>query len=429
MRLTVILVECLLSVLMVTIVYRNFFALRNRTRFLALPYILCALTVFGVLLTENLWIEALIIPAVLIVYIAALFDGAPEKMIGFGVLAAVIYTILFGFSYWYLQINLKGYMSEHLMILSSLLLSELLMYTGTFIVKMNREERKVPITYYFPCIPLLLTLSYIHFFAPAEAMPNPWLLGTLVSYILMILFAFDFACLAIQSYLIALLHNRNAIRLEHIRQEILESRYQILKEQYQNSFNFLHSLLRSCAELSIDMDEHDMERIRKEVNRIASLSFSEFNDVCISTPILNELLEKKKTEIEQENILVSTVLRSDHFGLLTFDEQRDLFDQLLDFSIDCIRRSSNPVRTLVIKSLEDHRDILLYFRFPADFNPESLPSFQEIRKNLSGKYAAGIQVNWDNSTKICTLLLIMPVSAAKFSWNADIKQSEHRFLP
>lgn len=59
--------------------------------------------------------------------------------------------------------NLEGYMSSSLIHLCALLLSELFQYTGMFIYKMNRDERKVPITYYFPTIPLLLTLVFIHF--------------------------------------------------------------------------------------------------------------------------------------------------------------------------------------------------------------------------------------------------------------------------
>ncbi len=250
-----------------------------------------------------------------------------------------------------------------------------------------------------------------------------------MTFILLTLIVFDFVCLSMQSYLIALLHNRNALRLEKIRQEILKNRYQVLKEQYQNSFSFLHSLLRNCVDLSIDIEQENITDIKDRVNTIAGLSFSEFNDVCISTPILNELLARKKNEIEQENIIVSTVLRSDHFGLLTFDEQRDLFDDLLTFSIHCISRSNLAVRTLVIKSLEDNRDIILYFRFGVPDDPEKMNAFQEIRKKLSRKYSAGVQVSYDTKTHICTLILVMPVSATRFSWDTSSEKSSRHFLP
>lgn len=429
MQITITLIECMLSVLMLTICYRTCFRLRENNRFLAFPFFVCVFLIWFCVVLLPFWGSVILVLLILGLYVAYVFSGEAVKMILFGLSGSLMYLLFYLACHWYLMNNLEGYMSSSLIHLCALLLSELFQYTGMFIYKMNRDERKVPITYYFPTIPLLLTLVFIHFFAPNPSMPNPKLLGTMVTFILLTLIVFDFVCLSMQSYLIALLHNRNALRLEKIRQEILKNRYQVLKEQYQNSFSFLHSLLRNCVDLSIDIEQENITDIKDRVNTIAGLSFSEFNDVCISTPILNELLARKKNEIEQENIIVSTVLRSDHFGLLTFDEQRDLFDDLLTFSIHCISRSNLAVRTLVIKSLEDNRDIILYFRFGVPDDPEKMNAFQEIRKKLSRKYSAGVQVSYDTKTHICTLILVMPVSATRFSWDTSSEKSSRHFLP
>lgn len=420
MRLPVVLLEVMLTVLMVTIGCRAFFPLKNTGRFLAAPYFLCAGMIWGLwLLPDHLGI--LPSAAVIAIYVLCLFQAERWRLLLFLLIFGAVYTLVFLLCGWYIEACMEGLLARSAARLCAFLLSELLLYNGLLIGRVLMEKRRIPITYFFPCIPLLMTLACIHFFQPAAERYS-----TLVLAFLLVLFSFDFVCLALQSYLIALLRNRSAIRSELVRQEILENRYQILKEQYQASFEFLHGLLRSCADLSVDIEEKDLERIHQEVSRIASRSFAEFNNVCISTPVLSEILEQKKNQIEEQQILVSTVLRSDHFGLLTFEEQRHLFSSLIDFALGCIARSGSSVKTLVIKSLQDGKDIVLYLRFPGTETALSSSQFRKLRQSLSKKFRAGLQGEYDKEQHIISLMLIMPLASSEVSWLRSEQMSENQ---
>lgn len=418
-----ILTECLMSVLMVTIWFRTFFAMNEENRFLAVPYFLCSIVLTG------LWIVLpwfLAIPAslaVLALYLRSLFSGSLKKMVFFSLVLIGLYGIAWTLCLLYLEYCTSHFFEPDLILGAAIFLSELLIYIGLFAWKASRQKRKVPLTYYFPCIPVLITFAYLY--TCRVYRPLPVIVPVLYVFFIVLL-AFDFGSLAFQSWIIASLNTRAAIRFESIQREYLEHKYQRLKKEYQKNFGFLHGLLRSCADLSVDIEKSDMPAIESKVKEIAATAFEEFNEVCINAPVLSELLRERKEVLEKEGILVSTVIRSDHFGLLTFAEQKDLFEHLLDYAVRQIDRSKAEIRTLVIKSMEQDRDIVLYLRFPSP-DPERDPLAEKLRLYLSDHFHAGLQFQWNPRDSICSIVMMMPSSLETISWNPAAKQDSQRF--
>lgn len=401
------LTESLVVLLQVTIVFRSFFPLKRSDRFLAFPYLLASAAVFGFRIFPSGILSLCLACLVCLLYVRLLFTGGLMKMTLLGLMLAFLAASVYLLCFVYLRRCLTGLLPAAYLRFTALLIGQLVIYVLLFLVRAGRMHRKIAVTYYFPVVPVILTFVFLGMFR--ELQVDPAIVPVLIVF-LMILIAFDFGCLALQSWMIILLNNRTAIRMEQVRQEYLDNKYRILKEQYQNSFDFLHSLLRSCSDLSVTIEQQDMTQIEEGVKEIAGTAFVRFNEVCISAPVLSELLEQKKQMLEKEQILVSTVIRNDHFGLLTFDEQRDLFSKLLDFSLEQCRKSDRKVRTLVIKSMEENRDIVLFLRFPAASDPSSTEEFRQLQKQLSRKFQAGLQLSWQKDQNICTLILIMPMA-------------------
>ncbi|MCF0246920.1 MAG: hypothetical protein HUJ55_08895, partial [Ileibacterium sp.] len=155
-------------------------------------------------------------------------------------------------------------------------------------------------------------------------------------------------------------------------------------------------------------DVKDRQTMLEQTEDIAELAFVKFNAVAISTPVLNRQLEKRKEELQKAGILVSAMIRSDYFALMTFDEQELLFDSILSFIQPKCAKAPGASRIIVIKAAKVLSDIMLTWTFSASSDPQNDPAFEKLQKKLSRKLRAGTKISWNPNRNQAILTVLLP---------------------
>ncbi|MCF0258319.1 MAG: hypothetical protein HUJ54_00530 [Erysipelotrichaceae bacterium] len=408
-----IVIEQLLTALMMIIACRSFFTFRKQAVFTDPLFLVTALIMSLIRWAVPSWPGILIAAAAGYAGASFLFKGEVRDKILFGLIVVGVWSVLYACSVWILRFCRIGLTSPvYFRQFLQVLFCQLLAYLVIFISGNVFHRRKYGLSCYLALLPVLISL--IPLFIWQEFEQRVPYLEQAVPLVFLLLLLFDFGCLALMNWMIMNLNTRANLRLDQIERENLVSKYEILEDQYQSSFSFLHQLLSLCAALDRDISVKDRQAIMQQTEDIADLAFREFNAVAISTPVLNRELEKRKALLHDAGILVSTVIRSDYFALMTFDEQELLFARILDFVVPYASRASGPSRIIVIKSGKVLSDLMLVWVFSSSQDPSLSPGFEKLRQFLSGKFHAGLKSSWNPQKRQAQLTALLPAAMPEY---------------
>ncbi|MDO4467228.1 MAG: hypothetical protein Q4C49_09515 [Bacillota bacterium] len=139
---------------------------------------------------------------------------------------------------------------------------------------------------------------------------------------------------------------RNRLSQEHI---------QLLSEQYENNFNFLHELLHKVHDISIKEE--------KEFIELSNTIDFHFNSMMTNSLALNACLNRYAGVIEKEKIVVRTTIY-DSFSMMDFSKQIELFDSLLKVGIDNCKNCSLEDRILILQLRKQEENWILRYVMP-----------------------------------------------------------------
>ncbi|MCF0261263.1 MAG: hypothetical protein HUJ54_15485, partial [Erysipelotrichaceae bacterium] len=354
--------------LMMIIACRSFFTFRKQAVFTDPVFLITALIMSAIRWFVPSWPGILTAAAAGYAGASLLFKGEVRDKIIFGLLALAVWSFLYMTSVFVLRFCRIGLTSPvYFRQFLQVLFCQLLSYLVIFIAGNLFNRRNYGPASYLALLPVFISLIPVFIWREFETQ-IPYL-EQAMPFVFLLLLLFDFGCLALQNWMILNLNTRANIRLDQIERENLVSKYEILEDQYQSSFSFLHQLLSLCSALDRDIGTKDRQKIRQQTEDIADLAFREFNAVAISTPVLNRELEKRKTILNEAGILVSTVIRSDYFALMTFDEQELLFTEILDFVMPYAVKAAGPSRIIAVKSGKVLSDLMLVWVFSSAQDP------------------------------------------------------------
>lgn len=398
----------LLDLLCLTIFFRKWARLGSSSSFTGGWLLSASVLIFCVLATFPPLPALLGSLVVVFGYVWFLFEGSLKKIL----LLLLAFLVLYGLcrlAAW-LLLHQAGFLENSLQKpldrLSASLLAQQMLYTLLFILGNVKDKTHYSITYYFPILPLVITLVVLASFRHEEI---PGIIRPYLSYGLLLLLIFDYLSLVFQGWLIISLHTRVRLRQEQAKREYLAGKYAMLTRQYETSFGFLHSLLRQCANLSLTIEAEDLEQISVQVKDVADNAFTQFNEVCISSPVLSSLLQIRKKELEQKHILVSCAIRNDQFGLITFKEQKQLFGRLLDFAIDQAETKDEKFGTIIIRSDISAQDLLLEFNFSCPRDPSDSAMLEELHVDLSRRFKAGLRSVYSAEEGRLQIFVVIPL--------------------
>lgn len=149
------------------------------------------------------------------------------------------------------------------------------------------------------------------------------------------------------------------LKMSLYRENIMSAKYNLLKNQYNNNFIFLHDLLHQCYQLKTYVDEDNKEDTKKELNKLIDTTFKKFNSIYTNSLALNYAVNSKLDDLEKNRIHFISIIKYNDFSFLTLELQTEIFSKILDYGIILSQSIPDSERNIIIKSQKIGQQIVI----------------------------------------------------------------------
>ena len=149
------------------------------------------------------------------------------------------------------------------------------------------------------------------------------------------------------------------LELSLYRENIVNAKYNLLKNHYNNNFFFLHNLLHQCYQLKTYVDEDNKEDVKKELRKMTDITFKKFNSIYTNSLALNYAVNSKLKELEKNRIHFISTIKYNDFSFLTLELQTEIFSKILDYGIILNQSVPEKERNIIIKSQRFGQQIII----------------------------------------------------------------------
>ena len=154
------------------------------------------------------------------------------------------------------------------------------------------------------------------------------------------------------------------LQIEKQKREFIKSKSKLLSQHYDYNFQFLHDLLHTCNDLNTLLNNSKINEAKVLLNQLTEKTYKEFNAIYSNSFILNYVINNNLERIIENKINIKTVMEYDLFGIFNFDTQLNLFEYLIDISINSCLESTIENRIIIIKSGIYANNIFLKLTIP-----------------------------------------------------------------
>ena len=145
--------------------------------------------------------------------------------------------------------------------------------------------------------------------------------------------------------------------------ELFNSKYELLQQHYDYNFKFLHDLLHTCNQLNIQFDNQNYENAKEILSQLTQTTYKEFNAIYSQSLVLNYVINSHLNTFIENNIDIKTTVETP-LNHLDLQIQFQLFEYLLNFSIDSCLKSDQKNKMIIIKSKEQSNHLFLKITLP-----------------------------------------------------------------
>ena len=145
--------------------------------------------------------------------------------------------------------------------------------------------------------------------------------------------------------------------------ELFNSKYELLQQHYDYNFKFLHDLLHTCNQLNIQFDNQNYENAKEILNQLTQTTYKEFNAIYSQSLVLNYVINSHLNTFIENNIDIKTTVETP-LNHLDLQIQFQLFEYLLNFSINSCLKSNQKNKMIIIKSKEQANHLFLKITLP-----------------------------------------------------------------
>ena len=193
-----------------------------------------------------------------------------------------------------------------------------------------------------PILTIILLVNVADYYVLIKTEPKSFVyivMLMLLNVIIVIIFLFAF----IFSYM------KNRLKTALYKEELLNSKFDLLTQHYHYNFHFLHDLLHTCNRINLLLDHDEYIQVKNEMKKLTEQTFKEFNTIYTNSVTLNYIININLNRIKENQINMKTVFEY-NCEFLNFETQLNLFDFLINLSIDCCTKSDITPRTVIFKS-------------------------------------------------------------------------------
>lgn len=251
-----------------------------------------------------------------------------------------------------------------ILMLMIITLSQVTYYASSAVVNYAYKsiESNLSKRFYFLFIPLFIVLVFLFYFGDYNTL-------FIRDHILLNIFLFClpviFLICLIQYYVIKVSNLKKNLEISKLNQELLESRYQYLLNQYNTNFNFLHDLLKTCTDLTVLINNKKYKELKEEIYILSDETYKKFNTIYSNSLALSIVLNEKQRQLTENDIYVTTTLLDGDLKRLSSDQQVYLFNEMISAAIISCKNFNNR-RYIIVKSFIKEMSTIIQFIFSND---------------------------------------------------------------
>lgn len=180
-------------------------------------------------------------------------------------------------------------------------------------------------------------------------------------------------------------------------------KYQLLDQQYQTNFYFLHDLLKKCQRLNQLVEVKDYRLLKEEINNLADDTYRQFNNIYSQLSILNLLINERRDLMVQYDINVVPTITYHDFSFIRITDLMIIFDQLLDIVFNLVINYDKR-RFIFIKTFKKENQVIIQFKVTS--NKKQLDNlFDQKFLGLISKYQ-GLLSNTNIDEETISLMVL-----------------------
>lgn len=227
------------------------------------------------------------------------------------------------------------------------------------------------LAFILPIISIIFLLNSDDYFDLLHT--NPQTLTTIVGLAISNIMLFIIFISAINST-----NMKHKLQIAKQKEELINSRLDLLSQHYDYNFKFLHNLLHTCSQLNSLFNDSNYVEATNILNKLSNTAFKEFNAIYSNSYILNYVINNNLTKIIDYNIDIKTVIEHGDFNNLDYYTQLTLFEYLINLSIDSCIQVDTSDKIIIIKSVNTANKIVLKLFYSAS----SIDKY-DIEKNIN----------------------------------------------
>lgn len=294
-----------------------------------------------------------------------------------------------------------------ILMLMIIALSQVIYYASAAVVNYAYKSIKSNLSkrFYFLFIPLFIVLVFLFYFGDY----NTLFIGDhiLLNIFLLCLPVIFLICL-VQIYVIKVSNLKKDLEISKLNQELLESKYQYLLNQYNSNFNFLHNLLKTCTNLTVLINNKKYKELEEEIYILSDETYKKFNTIYSNSLSLSIVLNEKQQELTENDIYVTTTLLDGDLKCLSSNQQVYLFNEMISAAINSCK-NFNHRRYIIVKSFMKEKSTIIQFIFSND-SIEILSKVKTITDEIDKRISSISNVKFDESNQ--TIEVIFSINNA-----------------
>lgn len=283
-----------------------------------------------------------------------------------------------------------------ILMLMIIALSQVIYYASAAVVNYAYKSIKSNLSkrFYFLFIPLLIVLVFLFYFGDYNTLFTG---DHILLKIFLLCLPVIFIITLIQIYIIKVSNLKKDLEISKLNQELLESKYQYLLNQYNSNFNFLHDLLKTCTNLTVLINNKKYKELEEEIYILSDETYKKFNTIYSNSLSLSIVLNEKQQELTENDIYVTTTLLDGDLKCLSSNQQVYLFNEMISAAINSCK-NFNHRRYIIVKSLMKEKSTIIQFIF-SNNSIEILSKVKTITDEIDKRINSISNVKFDESNQ------------------------------
>lgn len=260
-------------------------------------------------------------------------------------------------------------------LLSSLILALIISFLYTKIIKCFKINELPKYTVLILIIPLITIFLLTRINDYFELMSN----NKYFIFLIIALFMSNVVVIITFFFFVNNMSMNKEIKIMGYKESVSTMKYNLLKQQYNHNFNFLHQLLHDSVELKNLLKQNDLENLDKKIDDINNVAFKEFNAIYTNSNILNNIINSHIHKIMNDNIEIKSIIKYNNFFPLTEQTTIELFSFLLDLAIFYCETVNND-RIIIFKTERTNHQIIIQMIFSSNSVADNTNIYLRLKK-------------------------------------------------